>query len=149
MGNACISDSSRESRRSVNFHISGIIKGCEDINNIEKDDIIDDKKIDEKEKDTKIDIKSNQTGKKRQENSPPPSPMIENSSEKKYINIAGETKRSQSEFQNINEINNNIDAGKNNLNSYELKSDINQIYKSNNLKQKLRLMKKKKERKKE
>ena len=44
MGNACISDSSRESRRSGNFHISGIIKGCEDINNIEKDDIIDDEK---------------------------------------------------------------------------------------------------------
>ena len=133
MGNACISDSSRESRRSGNFHMSGIIKGCEDINNIEKDDIIDDKKRDEKEKDTKIDIKSNQTGKKRQENSPPPSPMIENSSEKKYINIAGETKRSQSEFQNINEINNNIDAGKNNLNSYVLKSDINLINKSNDL----------------
>ena len=133
MGNACISDSSRESRRSGNFHMSGIIKGCEDINNIEKDDIIDDKKRDEKEKDTKIDIKSNQTGKKKQENSPPPSPMIENTSEKKYINIAGETKRSQSEFQNINEINNNIDAGKNNLNSYVLKSDINKINKSNDL----------------
>ena len=133
MGNACISDSSRESRRSGNFHMSGIIKGCEDINNIEKDDIIDDKKRDEKEKDTKIDIKSNQTGKKRQENSPPPSPMIENSSEKKYINIAGETKRSQSEVQRINEINNNIDADKNNFNSYELKSDINLINKSNDL----------------
>ena len=59
--------------------------------------------------------------------------MIENSSEKKYINIAGETKRSQSEFQNINEINNNIDAGKNNLNSYVLKSDVNRINKSNDL----------------
>lgn len=129
MGNACISDSSRESRRSGNFHMSGIIKGCEDINNIEKDDIIDD----EKEKDTKIDIKSNQTGKKKQENSPPPSPMIENTSEKKYINIAGETKRSQSEVQRINEINNNIDADKNNFNSYELKSDINRINKSNDL----------------
>ena len=57
--------------------------------------------------------------------------MIENTSEKKYINIAGETKRSQSEVQRINEINNNIDADKNNFNSYELKSDINDLNSQN------------------